>query len=172
MEIQRVVKGLGRVEKPLVSILMFAGGAVLALMMFLAATDVALRYIFNRPLPGTYELVEYMMAIIVPFGFVYCAHEKGHVGVDLLVERLPRKARLILGCITSFLTFGLFLLITWQNFSYIMEYYKSKQTSAVLLIPKYPFVAATSVAFAILTLVFLLDFFNLLSEGTKKWTRF
>ena len=36
---------------------------LLASMMFLTAIDVALRYIFQRPITGTYEIIEFMMAI-------------------------------------------------------------------------------------------------------------
>jgi len=171
MVASQVSKILERVTSPLVSFLMAAGGAILALMMFLTASDVALRYIFNRPIPGAFEMVEYMMAILVPFGLAYCAREKGHIGVELVVERLPRRLQLVLGCTTTFLTFAFFLLVTWQNFFYILEFYGSKQTSAVLLIPRYPFVVMATIAFAILTMIFLLQFFQLLSQGSKQWNR-
>ena len=58
--------GLGR-------LLQAIGALVLAAMMFLGAADVILRYFFNSPISGAYELVEYMMAIIVPFGLCVCA---------------------------------------------------------------------------------------------------
>ncbi|MBW2137215.1 MAG: TRAP transporter small permease [Deltaproteobacteria bacterium] len=171
MLMEQITRFLDRITSPLTSVLMSAGGGILALMMFLTATDVALRYIFNSPIPGAFELVEYMMAVLVPFGLAYCAREKGHIGVDLVVERLPRRFQLILGCVTTFATFAFFLLVTWQNFFYILEFYGSKQTSAVLLIPRYPFVAMAALAFAILTLILLLQFFQLVSERSRKWNR-
>ena len=38
---------------------------ILALMVLLTVTDVCLRYIFNNPITGSYELTEFMMAVLV-----------------------------------------------------------------------------------------------------------
>ena len=43
------------------------GGFILAAMMFLTATDVFLRYIFNRPISGALELNENMLVIVFFF---------------------------------------------------------------------------------------------------------
>ena len=53
-----------------------AGIAVLAAMMTLTAADVCLRYLFNRPIMGAYELNEFMMAVFVGFSFAYTAIHK------------------------------------------------------------------------------------------------
>ena len=71
-------------------VLLVIGTTVLAVMMFFIMTDVLLRYIFNSPILGSYEIVEYMMALLIPFGVVYCAHTKGHVAVDILFDRFPK----------------------------------------------------------------------------------
>jgi len=141
---------------------------IVAAMMFLTATDVILRYIFNRPITGAYELIEYMMAILIPFGLAYCALQGGHVSVDLVVSRFPKKTQSIIGSITTLLCLGLFLLITWQNVIYIKEHFESNLTSAVLLIPVYPFVTAVAIGSAALCLVLVIDFLNYISEAVGK----
>jgi len=137
-------------------------------MMFLTATDVILRYIFNRPISGAYEVIEYMMAILIPFGLAYCALQGGHVSVDLLVSRFRKKIQLIISTITTLFCLILFVLITWQNVIYIKEHFEANLTSAVLLIPVYPFVAAVAIGSAALCLVLVLDFLNYLSEVVEK----
>ena len=162
---------LNRVAKPLSTLLLTIAAAVLAAMMFLTALDVALRYVFSRPLPGAFEVVEYMMAILVPFALVFTAHSKAHIGVDLVIEHLPKRAQAIINAMTTLLTFGLFVFMAWQSYHYIIEQYHSGMTSAVLLIPMYPFIATCTIAFAILCLVLFIDFLNYLSEGVSRWTR-
>jgi len=43
---------------------------VLLLVMLMTAVDVTLRRLFNRPILGSYEIAEYLMAIMVLFAIV------------------------------------------------------------------------------------------------------
>lgn len=168
MGIKRGADSLNLFASHIINVLLVIGTGMLAGMMFLTALDVALRYIFNSPLPGAYEVIEYLMAIVVPFGIAYCGHQGSHVVVDLLVVRLPKRVQAIIGSITAFLSLGLLILITWQNLIYIKEQYESKLTSAVLLLPVYPFIGIVAVASAVFCLVLLIDFLKFISEAVEK----
>lgn len=143
--------------------------ACLALMMFLTALDVGLRYIFNSPIPGALELVEYMMALIVPFALTITAFKKAHIGVELVVDRFPKRFRAGVACVTHLMVFTLYTLITWQSFLFIFQQHDSGMTSAVLLIPQYPFVGSLTAAFALLSLITLKHFFENLTEVFSQW---
>lgn len=171
MGIERVPDGMIKIISPVKTVFLAISGTCLALMMFLTAMDVGLRYIFNSPISGALELVEYMMAVIVPFALTVAAYEKMHIGVELIMDRFPKGVRLFVGCVTDSMTFSLYALITWQGFLYIFEERDSGMTSAVLLIPNYPFVASLTAAFALLSLITLMHFFKNLSGITKRWTR-
>ena len=144
------------------------GVTVLGLMMLLTAADVTLRYAFDRPIMGSYDLTVYMMAIVVAFGLAYCAVMKGHVRVEVIVSRLPQRAQAIIDSITCFISLGLFSLITWQCFVNMKLLYASKLTSSVLLIPVFPFAGVVGIGSACLTLVLLTDFLNFLSQAIRK----
>lgn len=143
-------------------VLLVIGTTVLAVMMFFIMADVLLRYIFNSPILGSYEIVEYMMALLIPFGVVYCAHTKGHVAVDILFDRFPKRFQGILSVLTSLAVLVFFVLIAWQNILFIVESYAQKITSGVLYIPTYPFVTSLAVGFVALCLVLLMDFLKLI----------
>jgi len=162
---------LTNLNRPFVAFVKYVALWMLALMMFLTFTDVLLRYLFNSPVPGATELIEFMMGIVVTFSVAYTAHKKSHIGVDLVIERLPRKARRLIGCIASFLTLILFVPICWQTFLLIFEEYHSNMISAVLYVPIYPFIAMVTVGFVILCLVLLAEFLSLLGEVVLEWTR-
>ena len=159
-----------KLNRPLVVFVKYVALWFLAFMMFLTFADVLRRYIFNSPVPGAQELIEFMMGIVVTFSVAYTAHKRAHIGVDLLIERFPRKARRLIGCITSFLTLILFVLICWQTFLLIIEDYHSNLESAVLYIPVYPFIATVAVGFVILCLVLLAEFLGLLGKVISEWT--
>ena len=144
------------------------GIGVLVAMMFLTFSDVFLRYVFNRPIEGAYELTEYMMAIVVGFGLAYCAMKKGHISIELVVQHFPQRAQAIIDTITYFIGLVLFALITWQYFQHVPASFESGRVSVILYLPMYPFVAAVLLGSAALTLALLTQFAESLSKAVKK----
>jgi len=164
MRLNKIIHALKGAINPLVRIINYMAAGVLALMMFITAADVLLRYIFNRPISGTWELTSYMMAVLVSFGLSYCALVKGLISVEVLTSRFSPRTQAILNCITYFLSFCFFLLITWQSILYIKLMFESNLVSAVLLIPAFPFIAALALGSLVFTMVLLTDFLEYLSQ--------
>jgi TRAP-type C4-dicarboxylate transport system permease small subunit len=164
MWLNKVIHSLKRMVNPLVRITNGVAAVILVAMMFLTAMDVLLRYIFNRPIGGAMELTEYMMVILVSLGLAYCAFVKGHVSVEVLTSRFTPKVQAILNCITYFLSFGFFSLITWQSIKYIRLMFESNLVSAVLHIPAFPFIAMLALGSLVFSLVLLADFLDYLSQ--------
>jgi TRAP-type C4-dicarboxylate transport system permease small subunit len=153
---------------PAAKLLNYIAAGFLACMMILTAIDVFLRYAFDRPVPGSFEMTQFMMPIVIAFGFAYCALEKGHVKVELLTARLPKRAQAIMNSMASLIFLGMFLLISWQSWVRAKGMMDSGQTSLVLYIPVYPFVLAVAVGSAALCLVVMRDLFSYLSEVSGK----
>ena len=168
MRLNKVIHSLNRVVSPSVRIINYVAAGVLALMMFLTAADVLLRYIFNRPISGTWELTSYMMAVVVGFGLSYCAFVKGLISVEVLTSRFSQKVQTILNCVTYFLSFCFFALVTWQTILYIKIMFESNLVSAVLLIPTFPFIAALALGSLVFTLVIFKDFLEYLSQVVSR----
>ncbi len=160
-----------RVNKYLVLILRHLAIWILILMMLLTTVDVCLRYVFNSPITGSFELVELMMALIVPFSIVFCAGERAHIHVDIVMEHLSTGLKLFFTFIGNLVSLVLFALITWQSVIYIAEEYESRLTTAVLYIPVYPFIGALSAAFAVLCLLLLAEIINYIFRTILKWNQ-
>lgn len=171
MSLEKVTGFLKKLNRPLVGLVKNVALWVLAMMMFLTFIDVLLRYLFNSPVPGGTELIEFMMGITVTFSVAYTAHKGSHIGVDLLLVRLSKKTRRMIGCVTSFLTLIMFVLICWQTILLISEEYHSKLESAVLYIPVYPFIVVVSVGLVILCFVLLAEVLSRTGEVVSEWTR-
>jgi len=164
MLLTKTIRALERAVNPIVRIITYVAAGVLALMMFITAADVLLRYLFNRPIGGTWELTSYMMAVVVGFGLSYCALVKGLISVEVLTSRFSPKGQAVFNCITYFFSFLFFSLVTWQSIIYIKLIFKSNLVSAVLLVPTFPFVAALALGSLVFTLVLLKDFLEYLSQ--------
>ena len=159
---------LGKVANPVSRAMSGVGAGVLVAMMFLSATDVLLRYFFNRPISGAMELIQYMMLIVVVSGFAYCTVEKSHIRVEVLIERCPPKMRTILYTATSLLSLGLFVLMTRQAILYAGLLLHSNLTSPVLLIPAYPFAILLALGIAVFCLALLAEFVYFLSRAVNE----
>ena len=148
-------------------VLVVIGGAALAVMMFLTAVDVACRYVFNSPIAGALETVEYIMAVLVPFSIAYCAFQKSHVAVELVVGKFPKGVRTLLDLVVTLVTLVFVVVIAWQNVLYTREIFDSGLTSSVLLIPAYPFVVPVALGFGVLALSLIVHFVDLASEEKR-----
>jgi TRAP-type C4-dicarboxylate transport system permease small subunit len=168
MWLNRVADSVNKLVYPAARALHSAGVSVLAMMMLLTASDVTLRYVFNRPIIGSYDLTEYMMAIVVAFGLAYCALLKGHVRVDLIVSHFSQRVQAAIDSITSLLGVILFSIITWQSFVYAELMFGSGLKSTVLLIPRFPFAGLVCLGSAFLTIVLLANFLEFLSQAVRK----
>lgn len=144
------------------------GVGVLVALMFLTFADVFMRYVFNKPIQGSYELTEYMMAFVVGFGLAYCAVKKGHISIELAVQHLPQRAQAVIDAVTSFISLGLFSLITWQYILHVPTTYESGRVSVILYVPLYPFVTVILLASLVLTLVLLVQFAENLVKAVKR----
>jgi TRAP-type C4-dicarboxylate transport system permease small subunit len=169
MVFQHAITGIENGIRPIKTILLVISAGTLALMMFLTAVDVAMRYVFNSPIPGALELVEYMMALLVPFALTVAAYNKAHIGVDLIMERLPQNFQLYAAFLVNLLTSIFFGIVGWQSILSVGEEFHSGVTSAVLLIPQYPFNASVAIAFVLLTLITLLHALESFTKVITKW---
>ena len=142
--------------------------ASLAAIILLTCTDVSMRYFFNRPMAGTYDLVSLMGAVVAAFAMPYTMLMRGHVAVDLFVRKLSRKKQLAVETVTHVVGIGLFLIMVWQCFALASDMKAAGEVTPTLLLPFYPVVYFMSVCFFVLCLAILVNLLNIwLKRGTE-----
>jgi TRAP-type C4-dicarboxylate transport system permease small subunit len=141
---------------PAAKLLNGIAAAFLVGMMILTGVDVCLRYIFNRPIAGSFEMTEFILPIVIAFQ------------VELVISKLPRRSQAWMNCIACIVFLGLFVLITWQSWVRAKGMMETGQRSITLGVPLSPFVLALAVGSAALCLVVLRDFFSYLSDAVTK----
>ncbi|MBL8379661.1 MAG: TRAP transporter small permease [Burkholderiales bacterium] len=68
--------------------------AALAIMVVMVFGNVVLRYAFNSGITASEELSRWLFVWMTFIGAVIAIRERGHLGTDALVARLPRAGRL------------------------------------------------------------------------------
>jgi len=140
------------------------GLVMAALMTLFIVADVIGRYLFNRPITGSFEILAFMMAILVAFGLAYTAVRGGHISIDLVMSRFAPRIQAVISSITSLLCLGVFTAITWQTVLNAESLKLGGAASQMLLIPSYPFLYALAFGSAIMCFVFIYNIFEHFSK--------
>ena len=131
---------------------------VIGLMLIVVIVNIVGRFFFHKPLLGTVELIELMMAIIGFFAIPFATMNRMNVRVDIITSRLSRHNRMILSRIASCLSAVIVGFITYQAFVYSFYYIDNlSQATTVLSIPFAPFRLIMAFGCLVLFLRLLLD---------------
>jgi TRAP-type C4-dicarboxylate transport system permease small subunit len=136
-------------------LLVLSGAAVLALML-LATGNVVLR-IFQAPFRGTYEIVSFLGAIGVAFALASTQRGKGHIVVDILSSRYPRRVRRLVDALSAAIGALFFGIVSRQVWVWGARIMASGELSETLKVVYHPFVFGVAAGFGLLTLTCLLD---------------
>jgi TRAP-type C4-dicarboxylate transport system permease small subunit len=122
---------------------------------------------FWKPIFGAYDYVGFIGAVIVAFSIAYCAVKKGHIQVELLVERFPQRIQGVINSIIGILSLGLFFVITWQCAVYGSDMRRAGELSMTALAPFYPYIYGIAFGCALLCLVILIDLIKSVTKVVK-----
>ena len=64
-----------------------------ALMLGTVLAQILLRYVFNAPLVWSDELAQYLFVWVSFMGWTMAARKRIHIGIGMVIERLPATAR-------------------------------------------------------------------------------
>jgi TRAP-type C4-dicarboxylate transport system permease small subunit len=124
-------------ERKMCRFLLLIAGLTLAFMLVFTLTDVIMRA-FGKPIVGDFEVISFLGAVVVGFAIPYTSLQKGHVYVDFLLEKMPKKARNVMQIVTRILGIALFLWMGWNFIIMSVDLIKSKEVTPVFRWPYYP----------------------------------
>lgn len=151
---ERSINGLCRVLEWIIALL-------LAAMVILVFGNVVLRYGFNSGITVSEEVSRWMFIWLTFLGAVIALKEHGHLGVDMVVSRLPtagKKACLVIAQVLMLAIVGLLMKGAWEQVRINVDV-TAPVTGASMAI-----VYASGVVFSVLAgLVLLMDLYRVLS---------
>jgi TRAP-type C4-dicarboxylate transport system permease small subunit len=140
--------------------------AVFSLLFLTFIVQVVMRFVFNKPLAWSDELILVLYILMVFWCAALLLQEKEHVMLDLVYEALPPGGRRVFGLVGAALVAGLLLMLLPQAFDYVKFMHREK--TPVLDIP-FSYVFAPFVLFvAAIGLKYLVKFCQLLGGNWRQ----
>jgi len=127
-------------------------------MMLLVTADVTMRFAFNAPIPGAIELVRVLMIVVVFAGMAYTGIVKGHVRVEILIDRFSPTARLATITSAQLVAIGIVAVIAWQTALQTQFLLQEEYRTGMLHIPLWPFAMMTAFFLGLLAVIFVVEF--------------
>jgi TRAP-type C4-dicarboxylate transport system permease small subunit len=131
-------------------------GIAVTVMMLLTVADVLLRA-GGHPIIGTFEIVALLLALVIGFGIPQVSLDKGHVYMEVLLEKLSKRAKNVMNTFTRVLCLGLFAFIGVNLFNVGARFHSSGEVSATIKIPFYPVAYGVAVCCLLECCVFIFD---------------
>ena len=151
----------------LVKLLRLIGAAALVSIMMLTSVDVVMRG-FGHPIFGAVDIVGLLAVMVLACAMPYTHAEGGHVGVELLVQKLSPRGQAIVDTITSSVSAVLFALVTWQMWQYAGELSTKGEVTMTIQIAKHPIIYLVSICFGVLCVVLIADVIRLIGKAVEQ----
>ena len=111
-----------------------AGIGLFAVMLFILY-GVVMRYVFRNPTAWSIEFPSYMFLLIIALTLAYVHRGRGHIGVELLVIRLPERVRrglFIIGSIVLIIYAGI---MAWGGWLKALDHLLHGERSVAMGLP-------------------------------------
>ncbi len=151
---QRLYRGYGRLLR---------GFGVIAevatfVMMLLVVANVVGRYLFNTPLTGTLEFTESLLVIIIFLSVGLTQYDGGHIRVNLVTRRLPKRLARGLSVMAMLCGCAFFTWCAYAAWIYAMQSYSfGEQEWGEVVFPLWPMKFVVFFGIVLLAFQFLLD---------------
>jgi TRAP-type C4-dicarboxylate transport system permease small subunit len=141
--------------------------SLLALMVIFVFGNVVLRYLFNSGITWSEEMSRYLFIWLTFLGAIGAFQNKQHLGVDMLVKRLPNRMKKVVLVISDLMI--LFTLLLLLNGSWKMTMLNIDSTAPATSLPM-SYVYGTGIVLSIFMLIIVINnlyrvLFNKINDG-------
>ncbi|MFC2047280.1 TRAP transporter large permease subunit [Chloroflexota bacterium] len=141
-----------------------AGAISLIGIVLLTTADVFSRFVFGLPMIFTIEVVQLMLVIVMLAGMAYTELRKGHVRVNILVDKFSPTAKLVTDTSTTLVALTVTVILAWQSVVYAQGLASQNQEVPILRIPLWPVVVIAGFCFLLFALAVSANFIESLGK--------
>lgn len=118
----------------------YVAGVALLGILFLTVADITGRSAFNNPVPGTVEVTQMALVVVVFLAVAHSEDMGDHITIDLIYERLGKVGKRILDVFADVVTLVIVSLLAFQLYQFAQRNVDSGAETPVLEWPVWPFV--------------------------------
>ena len=153
-------------RKRLIQVAEAVAAGVFALLFLTFVVQVGMRFLFNRPLAWSDELIMILYILMVFWGAATLLKERDHVMLDLVYAALPPGGQRVFALLGAALMAALLLVLLPEAFDYVR--FMQRESTPVLGIP-FSIVFAPFVLFVVLVAWrYVVKLVRLLGGGWKE----
>jgi TRAP-type C4-dicarboxylate transport system permease small subunit len=141
---------------------------LLFFMMMLGTFDVMGRYLFNKPILGTFEIFEILLPAIVLLGLGFTQEDRAHVRVELFISHLSVRRQTILDFVTNGLALFISVLILWRGWTLATGYRQMGRTIPTIEVPMFVPQLLVPLGAFVLILVLILQMVQYIVQLTER----
>ena len=147
---------IARVDAVL-SLLALLAGVVLVGVAVVIVANVIMRYVFNDPIFGAFDVIQMAMVLAIFAAMAFACRTGAHVSVDVLSNVFGQGFWRVADGIVRVLTGAMFGLLAWRAAISAMTAARWDETTNLLHIPHAPFWWAIAVGGALSALIYLIE---------------
>lgn len=132
-------------------------GFLLFAWVFVIVADIIMRFVFSKPIIGTYELTELWLSVIAFAAFPFVQTQKNHIGVVMVIKALPHRVSMVVYAIANLVGVVTSALISYAAVQQAIRALNRNNTTDLLRIPRYPFYIFEAICMALFCIVLLVD---------------
>ena len=133
------------------------GSAAAFLLVIVVAANIIAR-ILGHSIPGILDISQNFMVIIVVMMLAYTQAQRGHIGVEFVLNLLPESGKEVVGLITLLLSLAFAVLLAWQSWAMAWSALRVGDHSGVYpYLPLYPGKLILALGVSLLCLQLLVD---------------
>ena len=144
------------------------GMYALVIMVLAVVADVIMR-ILALGVPGLNEVQVFMMVAVTFLSIAYVGVKKGHIIIELFVDKLPARHRAVSRTINDLLGLVIVAIIAWRSAAYALQHLG--EYTPVLELPKNWSMFLVTAGAGLLCIVILADILEDLSEVVKSYRK-
>jgi len=143
-------------------------GVILVVVVFLVIYGVLLRYVFRTPGAWSIELPSFMFLAITALALAYVHRLRGHIGVELLVMRLPQRIQRVLSIVGSIALLIYAGFIAWAGWLKAWDHLQHGERSVAIGVPLFAVQIILPIALLLLCLQALVEISKEVTELRAK----
>ena len=157
-KLEHVTRGFETFTSGVSKFLLGVCAIILFVMMLLISLEVTMRYIFNKSLFWSFEVVEYMLVGLTFLGLAYIQSLGKHIKVEFIFDRFRPRAKEVTSIITTMITLFLFIMVTIMGWHFAWEaWVENIKSWSITAIPQFPVRVAVPIGGFVMCLYLLIE---------------
>ncbi|MBN2033178.1 MAG: TRAP transporter small permease [Deltaproteobacteria bacterium] len=91
----------------------FVAGILLSSTVIIECLEIFMRYFIRKPQVWTVDVTEYVLFLVAFLGAPWLLKKGGHVGVDIVVERMNPRTRCYMGMVSAVIGIFISAVVSW-----------------------------------------------------------